>query len=164
MQTSQLKPLWLGSADAQQGCKPVSYGHLAGLCSCATRMQSSQLRPLSWGLLMRHKVQTSQLRPLGWALLLHHKDANQSAKATLAGLLAGLCSCATRMQTSQLRPLGWALLMCYKDANQSVAATWLGSAGAPQGCKPVSSGPLGGRMQASQLRPLGWALLTRYKP
>ena len=46
----------------------------------------SQLRPLGWALLMRHKVQTSQLRPLGWALLLHHKDANQSAKASLAGL------------------------------------------------------------------------------
>ena len=42
------------------------------------------------------------------------------------------------MQTSQLRPLGWALLMRHKDANQPVTATWLGSAEAPQECKPVS--------------------------
>ena len=40
------------------------------------------------------------------------------------------------MQTSQLRPLGWAL-MRRKNANQSVKATWLGSAGAPPGCKPL---------------------------
>ena len=85
-------------------------------------------------------MQTSQLRPLGWALLMRRKDANQSVTATWLGSAIA----PQGMQTSQLKPLGWALLMRYKDANQSVTATWLGSADAPQGCKPVSSGHLAG--------------------
>ena len=64
-------------------------------------------------------------------LLMRHKDANQSVTATLM-----------RHSDANL-----ALLM------QSVKATWLGSAGAPQGCKTVRYGRLA----------LGWALLVRHK-
>ena len=33
-------------------------------------------------------MQTSQVRPLGWALLMRHKDANQSVKATWLAAVA----------------------------------------------------------------------------
>ena len=68
-------------------------------------MQTSQLRPLGWALLMRHKDANAG-----------HKDANQSVEATWLGFADAPQGCKR-----------WALLIRHKDANQSVKATWLGA-------------------------------------